>query len=71
MDMTSGNDGVYPIPALFSFYRGLLILDEGGWTLALGAGRGSPPVPTPDRLYTALTLAVESGLLGGFSSQGE
>jgi hypothetical protein len=48
-----------------------VILDEGGWTLALGAGRGSPPVPTPDRLYTALTLAGESGLLSGFSSQGE
>jgi hypothetical protein len=48
-----------------SILRLKVILDEGGWTLALGAGRGSPPVPTPDRLYTALTLAGESGILPG------
>jgi hypothetical protein len=40
-----------------------VILDEGGWTLAPGASRGSPPIPTPDRLQTALTLAGECGLL--------
>jgi len=41
-----------------------VVLDEGGWTLALGASRGSPPVPTPDRLATVITLAKESKLLG-------
>jgi hypothetical protein len=40
-----------------------IVLEEGGWTLAPGASRGSPPVPTPDRLRTALTLAQECGLL--------
>jgi hypothetical protein len=39
-----------------------VILDEGGWTLARGALR-SPPVPTADRLQTALSLAHESALL--------
>jgi hypothetical protein len=39
-----------------------VILDEGGWTLARGALR-SPPVPTADRLHTALSLAHESALL--------
>jgi hypothetical protein len=41
-----------------------IVLEEGGWTLTPGASRGSPPVPTPDRLQTALTLAMECGLLG-------
>ena len=41
-----------------------VVLEEGGWTLAPGASRGSLPVPTPDRLQTALTLATECGLLG-------
>jgi hypothetical protein len=40
------------------------ILDEGGWTLAPGASRGNPPVPTGDRLQTVVTLAQESGLVG-------
>jgi hypothetical protein len=40
-----------------------VILDEGGWRLTPGASPGSPPVPTADRLYTALTLARESRLL--------
>lgn len=40
-----------------------VVLDEGGWTLAPGASRGSPPAPTPDRLATALSLARECGLL--------
>jgi hypothetical protein len=40
-----------------------VVLEEGGWTLAPGASRGSPPAPTPDRLETALTLAGECGLL--------
>jgi hypothetical protein len=39
------------------------ILDEGGWTLAPGASRGNPPVPTGDRLQTVVTLAQESGLI--------
>jgi hypothetical protein len=46
-----------------------VILDEGGWTLAPGASRGSPPVPTPDRLQTALSLAQESNLLSNLSPQ--
>jgi hypothetical protein len=41
-----------------------IVLEEGGWTLTPGASRGSAPVPTPDRLQTALTLARECGLLG-------
>jgi hypothetical protein len=40
-----------------------VILDEGGWTLAPGASRGNPPVPTADRLHTVVTLAEESGLV--------
>jgi hypothetical protein len=40
-----------------------VILDEGGWTLAPGAPRGNPPVPTADRLHTVITLAQESGLI--------
>lgn len=40
-----------------------VVLDEGGWKLAHGASRGSPPVPTPDRLETVLTLARESGVI--------
>jgi hypothetical protein len=40
-----------------------VILDEGGWTLTPGASRGSPPVPTADRLETALNLATECRLL--------
>ena len=38
-----------------------VVLEEGGWTLAPGVSRGRPPVPTPDRLETALTLATECG----------
>jgi hypothetical protein len=41
-----------------------IVLEEGGWTLTPGASRGSTPVPTPDRLQTALTLARECGLIG-------
>jgi hypothetical protein len=40
-----------------------IVLEESGWTLALGVSRGSVPVPTADRLETALTLASEAGLL--------
>jgi len=40
-----------------------IVLEEEGWTLAPGASLGRPPVPTPDRLETALTLAGECGLL--------
>jgi len=40
-----------------------IVLEEGGWTLAPGVSRGSRPVPTPDRLQTALTLAAECGLV--------
>jgi hypothetical protein len=41
-----------------------VVLEEVGWTLAPGASRGNPPVPTADRLYTAVTLAQESELFG-------
>ena len=40
-----------------------IVLEEGGWTLAPGVSRGSRPVPTPDRLRTALTLATECGVI--------
>lgn len=40
-----------------------VILDEGGWTRAPGVSRATPPVPTADRLQTALTLAEECDLL--------
>lgn len=39
-----------------------VVLEEGGWTLTPGVTRGSPPVPTPDRLQTVLSLASECGL---------
>jgi hypothetical protein len=39
-----------------------VVMDEGGWILAPGATRPIP-VPTPDRLQTALSLAKECGLL--------
>jgi len=40
-----------------------IVLEEGGWTLAPGVSRGRRPVPTPDRLATALSLATECGLI--------
>jgi hypothetical protein len=40
-----------------------VILDEGGWTLSPGLSRGRPPVPTADRLHTAISLAQQSGLI--------
>lgn len=40
-----------------------VVLEEGGWTLAPGASSGVPPVPTPDRLRTTLSLAQECGLV--------
>jgi hypothetical protein len=40
-----------------------VVLDEGGWDLVPGIGRGSPPVPTPDRLRSAMSLAEECGLI--------
>src|SRR5262249_14295994 len=43
--------------------RPRFIRDEGGWTPAPAASRGLPPVPTPDRLETVITLASESDLL--------
>jgi hypothetical protein len=39
-----------------------IILEEGGWTLTPGALRAQP-LPTRDRLETALTLAKESDLI--------
>lgn len=40
-----------------------VVMDEGGWRLAPGAGAGNPPLPTADRLGSALSLARECGLL--------
>lgn len=39
-----------------------VFLDEGGWVLAPGASSGKAPLPTRDRLETAITLAKECGL---------
>lgn len=46
-------------------FRLKVALEEGGWTLTSGtkAASANPPSPTPDRLYTALTLIHESRLL--------
>lgn len=41
-----------------------VVMDEGGWRLAPGASLGNPPLPTPDRLASALSLACECSLLG-------
>ena len=46
-----------------SLLRLKVILDEGGWARAPGVSRVAPPVPTADRLGTALTLVLECGLL--------
>jgi hypothetical protein len=38
-------------------------LEDGGWNVTSASARVSPPVPTPDRLKTALNLAKECELL--------
>jgi hypothetical protein len=38
-------------------------LDDGGWKLTSASARVSRPVPTPDRLETALSLAKECDML--------
>lgn len=38
-----------------------VVMDEGGWTLTPGATIGGVPVPTPDRLQTAISLLRECG----------
>lgn len=53
-----------------SLLRLKVILEESGWTRAPGASFPSPPVPTPDRLQTALSLALESGLLNPTADRG-
>ena len=40
-----------------------VVLDEGGWTHAPGVSRAPVPMPTPDRLSTALNLVGECSLL--------
>lgn len=40
-----------------------IVMDEGGWTLTPGTVQGNPPLPTPDRLRTALGLLQECGRL--------
>jgi hypothetical protein len=42
-----------------------VVMEEGGWTLTPGARIGGHPVPTPDRLSTALSLLRECGQLAG------
>lgn len=46
-----------------SILRLKVVLEDGGWALAPGVTRGSLPVPTADRLQTALSLAYECGLI--------
>ena len=38
-----------------------IVMDEGGWTLTPGTVQGNPPLPTPDRLRTAMRLLDECG----------
>jgi hypothetical protein len=38
-----------------------IVMDEGGWTLTPGTSQGNPPIPTPDRLKTAVNLLKECG----------
>ncbi len=40
-----------------------IALGDSGWELTSRTARPSPPVPTPDRLKTALSLALECGLI--------
>jgi hypothetical protein len=40
-----------------------VVLEDGGWKLAPGVSQGSFPVPTADRLRTALNLVQECGLI--------
>jgi hypothetical protein len=40
-----------------------VVLEDGGWTLTPGVARGSFPLPTADRLRTALSLAHECGFI--------
>jgi hypothetical protein len=40
-----------------------VVLEDGGWALAPGVSHGSLPIPTADRLRTALSLACECGLI--------
>jgi hypothetical protein len=38
-----------------------IVMDEGGWTLTPGTRVGGVPLPTPDRLQTAVSLLQECG----------
>lgn len=40
-----------------------IVMEEGGWTLTPGTKLSTPPVPTADRLATALSLLRECGEL--------
>lgn len=40
-----------------------VVMDDGGWTLTPGTNLGNPPVATPDRLATAVSLLEETGAL--------
>jgi Succinyl-CoA ligase like flavodoxin domain len=40
-----------------------VVLEDGGWTLTPGVSRGSFPLPTADRLRSALSLAHECGFV--------
>jgi hypothetical protein len=51
-----------------SLLRLKVILEEGGWAKAPGVSRVASPVPTADRLGTALSLVQECGLLAAYDS---
>ena len=40
-----------------------LVLEPGGWRVTRGQGSRGVPRPTPDRLRTAVSLALESGII--------
>lgn len=42
-----------------------LVLEPGGWRVTRGGGSNRMPRPTPDRLRTAVSLAIQSGLIEG------
>lgn len=46
-----------------------IVMDEGGWTLTPGANVDGVPVPTPDRLQTAINLLKECGRIGQIEAE--
>jgi hypothetical protein len=56
-----GSNGLWNTPCNVEEEMGVPL--RGGWNLTSASARVSPPVPTPDRLRTALNLAKECELL--------